>query len=55
MLNMSTTQERITLAYKKENERRLKAGERRLTKTALWKAAVFGIVANYFLRELKID
>jgi len=39
MLNMSTLQERITLAYKNENERRLNKGERKLTKTALWKAA----------------
>ena len=39
MLNMSTLQERITLAYKNENKRRLDKGERKLTKTALWKAA----------------
>ncbi len=31
MLNMSTLQERITLAYKNENERRLNNGERKLT------------------------
>lgn len=32
-------QERITLAYKREDERRRDNGERRLTKTELWKAA----------------
>lgn len=36
---MSTFQERLTLAYNRENNRRREAGEERLTKTMLWKTA----------------
>lgn len=38
MLRMNL-QDRITLAYKREDERRRDMGEKRLTKTELWKAA----------------
>lgn len=36
---MNTFQERLVFAFRRENERRLIAGEPRLTKTDLWKAA----------------
>ena len=36
---MSTFQDRITLAEKREQERRIAQGEPRLTKTMIWKAA----------------
>lgn len=36
---MATFQERITDAFQQENQRRLLAGEKKLTYTALWKAA----------------
>jgi len=36
---METFQERLIFAYKRESNRRAGAGEKRLTKTELWKAA----------------